>query len=132
MSYIKKKRAHWTRFFYTPLPFAIPDKHHEPDRDLSISSLGNGWDYKGFSPECIMQKAVMWVALSGTLKRQKYGDNPLSLVLQNTGFIALPVTVFLGLAFVVQLLALGQPDLQLDHAAAVEIKPQRHNRIALP
>src|SRR5262245_4129168 len=59
------------------------------------------------------------------------GSFGLSLVAQQPAALARPVALLLGLALVVQLLALGQRDLDLGPALVVEIDLERHDGHAL-
>src|SRR5688572_11649534 len=55
----------------------------------------------------------------------------LAFLPQQPAAFALPVALLLGLAFVVQLLAFGERDLQLGAAFVVEIELEWHDRHAL-
>src|SRR5690606_9495224 len=52
-------------------------------------------------------------------------------VSQEAGFVALPVALFLGFAFVVEFFALGQRQFPLGASAIVEIDAERHGGSAL-
>src|SRR5258708_37268025 len=54
-----------------------------------------------------------------------------TLIAHQAAFFARPVALLLGLALVVQLLALGERELDLGPALVVEIELERHQRHAL-
>src|ERR1044071_4229263 len=58
------------------------------------------------------------------------GADALPLLPQQASLFAIPVALLLGLALVVQLLALGERQLDLGAALVVEIELERHQRHA--